>query len=66
MIKQPLTFTTDRPLEPGTIYQITNGTEKRVISTGSVSRAKLTGHWKIIREFKSEIINRDENNNQHE
>jgi len=55
-MKQPEPFSTDKPLQPGTIYLIEQGKEKRAVSAGSAKRMKLSGEWKIIKEFKDEII----------
>lgn len=59
-MKQPTQFKTDKELKSGTIYQLQQGTVKVVCSKGSAERLNLTGEWKITKEFKDEIIKRDE------
>lgn len=59
-MKQPTQFKTDKQLQPGTIYQLQQGTVKVVCSKGSAERLNLTGHWVIVRQFENEIIERDE------
>jgi hypothetical protein len=51
---KPATFTTDKPILPGIIYLLQQGTLKKVVTKGSLERMNLTGYWEIKNEFKKD------------
>ena len=51
--KKSKPFSTDKPILPNMIYLIQQDNIKKVVSSGSLVRANLTGEWKVIKQFEN-------------